>query len=398
MPSRAVASAAVAKEMPDGPPSGMIQKQRLTAALTPLDVALEKIGRGLKPVRPVALPLTDALGRVAAPMPPLPQPLPAFNTAIADGWALCASDIVGASSYSPLPLSAPPKWVNAGDRLPDNCDCVVDAALVERAGPIFQVVAEAVPGQSVRRLGEDMALGMSIAAEGVRISPAHLLAARAAGLDVLQVRSARVRVVNIPAANGSAYSSQLIAELARAAGTDVVVATSAGRDAASIAAAFDAVDYDLLVLVGGTGEGCNDSTIDAVALRGDILAHGIALQPGRSVAVGRIGAHPVIALPGAPDQALAGWLTLVRPVLDVLVACAPRQMIVRPLLRKISSAIGFSEIVLLKHMNEAWMPLATGALALGAIVNADAWLAVPGEREGFAAGAPLGGFSLRDLS
>ena len=73
-----------------------------------------------------------------------------------------------------------------------------------------------------------------------------------------------------------------------------------------------------LVTIGGTGVGRTDATIEALASRGALLAHGIALQPGRTAAIGRIAGRAAIALPGAPDQALAGWWTLVLPVLDRL--------------------------------------------------------------------------------
>ena len=70
-----------------------------------------------------------------------------------DGWALRASDLVSASSYTPLPLAKLPVWVEAGDKIPDGCDCVLDEDSVDLSGPIAQVLAEAIPGQGVRRKG-----------------------------------------------------------------------------------------------------------------------------------------------------------------------------------------------------------------------------------------------------
>jgi molybdopterin biosynthesis enzyme len=120
------------------------------------------------------------------------------------------------------------------------------------------------------------------------------------------------------------------------------------------------------------------------------------LQPGRTSAVGGIGKIPVIALPGAPDQALAGWWTLVLPALDRLSGLWPRQRVTLPLARKIASSIGIAETVLLERKDGAWMPLAVGDLSLETIARADAWLAVPGGAEGFAAGTPVDAYMLRD--
>ena len=99
----------------------MTSPQRLPASLTPLDTALAALLRDLAPVLPVELPLTEALGCIAADMPPL-KAYPPHDVAAADGWALRARDLVGASSYSPLPLTTAPVWLEAGDRMPEACD------------------------------------------------------------------------------------------------------------------------------------------------------------------------------------------------------------------------------------------------------------------------------------
>jgi len=136
--------------------------------------------------------------------------------------------------------------------------------------------------------------------------------------------------------------------------------------------------------------------VHALAMRGIVLAHGLALQPGRTAAVAKTGRTPVIAAPGAPDQALAVCLMLVQPALDLLTARLPRQDIVRPLARKVSSSIGVAEIVLLEALDDKWMPIATGQLSLDAIARSEAWLVVPGDSEGYATGTAVGAFPLRD--
>ena len=102
---------------------------------------------------------------------------------------------------------------------------------------------------------------------------------------------------------------------------------------------------------------------------------------------GRIGTTPVLALPGAPDQAFAAWWTLALPVLDRLSGRRPRKTLSLPLARKIASSVGIAEIVLLERKQGAWMTLAAGELSLDAIARAEAWLLVPGGAEGFAAGS-----------
>jgi molybdopterin molybdotransferase len=372
----------------------MIPTQRLPASLTPLDVALAAVLHGLAPVAPVELPLAEALGCVAAEMPPL-KAYPPRDIAAGDGWALRARDLVGASSYSPLPLAKLPVWVEAGDAMPEGCDCVVDTDCVDRTGSMVQVVAEATPGQGIRRSGGDIAEGSVVIDSGRRVGPLDLMIARTAGLARLNVRRPTLRIVNIPAASGDA-TAQLISESARGAAAAVTFAEAATRDAAAIATAIEPGACDMLITIGGSGVGRSDATFAALAKCCEVIAHGIALQPGRTSAVGRMGKIPVIALSGAPDRALAAWWTLALPALDLLSGRQPRKPVTLPLARKIASSVGIAEIVLLEKIDAGWMPLAVGELSLETIARADAWLLVSGGSEGFAACTPVDAYMLRE--
>jgi molybdopterin biosynthesis enzyme len=212
-------------------------------------------------------------------------------------------------------------------------------------------------------------------------------------MERLSVRRPRLRIVNVP---GGSVTADWIAKSAQAAGAETVSFTAAGRDAGSIAAALEGDACDLLLVVGGSGVGRTDAAVAALAARGKVLAHGIAVQPGRTSAVGRVGNMPVVVLPGAPDQAFAAWSTLALPVLDRLSGRRPRKTVTLPLARKIASGVGIAEIVLLERKQGLWSTLAVGDLSLEAIVRAEAWLMVPGGSEGFAAGSPIDAYMLRD--
>ncbi|WP_407148160.1 molybdopterin-binding protein [Bradyrhizobium sp. ORS 86] len=370
----------------------MVTAQRLPPSLTPLDVALAALLRDIAPVEPIELPLADALRCVAAEMPPL-RAHPPRDVAVHDGWAMRANDLVGASSYAPLPLAAAPVWVEAGQAMPDGTDCVVDADAVDSSGPLAQVLAEAIPGQGVRRAGSDLAEGRALVEAGQPVRPRDLLLARAAGLERLRVRRPRLRIVKSP---GGMVTAPFIAEVARSVDADVVCIDAAGRDAAAIASALDADGCDLLITIGGSGVGRTDATVTALAVRGEVITHGIALQPGCTTAIGRIDATPVIALPGAPDQAFAAWWAIGVPVLDRLSGRRPREMLALPLARKIASSVGIAEVVLLARQQDTWMTLAIGELSLDAIARAEAVLIVPGAAEGFAAGASVDPYILQE--
>lgn len=382
-----------------GPPFVMTSRRQSVATLTRLDTALDLLCDGIVPVPPRDLPLTEALGCVAADMPPGHRGWPLCDTATADGWALRSADIVGASPYSPVPLPGEPVWVEAGSALPAGCDCVIEAERMAQAGSRFQAVSEALPGEGVRRAATDVS-ATAVIATGRRIGVRDLAVARAVGLASLPVRRPRVRVLAVSDADGRAVTTRLIAELLHRAGADVAATDAMARDAIAIAAtigkADDNVPCDLLLLIGGTGAGRADATVVALGENGVVLAHGIAQRPGRTAALARAGTVPVIALPGAPSDALAVWYCAVEPVLDRLSGYQRRDVQSLPLIRKIASTVGIAELVVLARHEAGWMPLATGDISLELWARADAWLRVPEESEGYAAGTMIEARCFRD--
>ena len=65
---------------------------------------------------------------------------------------------------------------------------MLDSDSVDLSGPMPQVLAEAIPGQGVRRTGGDIAAGSLVAEAGRRVLPRDLLMARAAGIGRMKVR------------------------------------------------------------------------------------------------------------------------------------------------------------------------------------------------------------------
>ncbi|MDB5572467.1 MAG: molybdopterin binding domain, partial [Hyphomicrobiales bacterium] len=87
------------------------------------------------------------------------------------------------------------------------------------------------------------------------------------------------------------------------------------------------------------------------------------------------------------DGVLAMWLALVAPA--VLRLAGAREEVAGdalPLTRKISSAVGLAQIVLVERAPGGWAPLATGDIALLHGVRAEGFLLIPASSEGLAAG------------
>src|SRR6185437_3085686 len=109
--------------------------------------------------------------------------------------------------------------------------------------------------------------------------------------------------------DGQSSTAQYIARLADRAGA-AVTRVDAARTASAVASVLNVEDADLIVTVGGTGAGKTGAMVDALQSAGVLVAHGIAVMPGRTAAIGRNGNVPIIALPAMLEDALAAWWTL----------------------------------------------------------------------------------------
>jgi molybdopterin molybdotransferase len=127
-----------------------------------------------------------------------------------------------------------------------------------------------------------------------------------------------------------------------------------------------------------------------VARRGTVHLHGVGLTPGDTAALGALGDRPVLILPGRLDGALAAWLVLGRHLLRRLTGHdSPDDGTPVRLARKIASTVGMAEVVLVRRCEDGVEPIASGYFPLGALAQADGFVLVAPEREGFPPGATV---------
>ncbi|WP_271899268.1 molybdopterin-binding protein [Candidatus Phyllobacterium onerii] len=352
-------------------------------ALISRDDALDVLLAGVEIIPISQQPVDEAVGRISAGLI-ASSPLPAKSIAVTDGWAVRALDLVGASSYSPALLMMRPSWVESGEFLPDECDTVIESAWLDQKDDIFQIVSEPRPGEGTRPVGAEVAADFVVLSPGQKVRAIHSLIATKLGLESLSVRTPRLQIINVSGGGDQSFTAQYIAEAAARAGA-VVTRMDVAKTTTAIASAMVATEAHLIVTIGGTGSGKTDVTIDSLRSIDIPVAHGIAITPGRTAAVGRKGDTPIIALPGDLEGALGTWLAVGLPLLDRLTS-RERPIELRPIRRKISSAVGVAEVVLLASQAGEWLPLAVGELPLWALSQADAWMLVPADGEGFPAG------------
>jgi molybdopterin biosynthesis enzyme len=334
----------------------------------PLARALAELTEGLAPVPARRLPVADALGAVLASALLVPSPIPSAAVALRRGYAVSSAETLGAGPYSPLPLLAVPLLVEAGQILPPGTDAVLPEDAITRMADRAEAQDSAAPGAWARRVGEDAPQDAVLRKAGEQVRAVDLALARAANLSTCQIRGPRMLLVG--AGPESAAALELLGALARSAGAEVRIDRKIGD-----------AEADLVCAVG------NGSLLDALAGQGArVLAQRLALRPGEDGAALRLGGIPILLVPERLADALGLWLGLALPILRHLSAATPALRREGRLGRKLSSTIGVSELALLRRTGDGFEPLATGDLPFAAISAADAWLMIPPESEGFAAG------------
>jgi molybdopterin molybdotransferase len=333
---------------------------------------------GLRPLRPLELALLDAHGAVLAEDVFSAGPLPAFDLAATDGYAVRAEDVAGASGAEPVRLGVvgdvrAASWqpsrvpagacfaIAAGAPLPAGADAVVPASWTD--GGVASVTVTQAPQRelNIRRAGSEVAAGGRLAAAGARMTPGLIGLLAAAGIDHVRVRpKPRVVIVSTgdelvdagrPSGPGQVVdvNSYALAAAAHDAGAQAVRLAAAGDEPEPLRVLLEdhSMRADLMVVSGGTGGGPGDTVRRMLARDGGVEFVDLSLYPTPVLGYGTVGPDDtaLVCLPGDPAAALIGFEVLARPVLQRL---AGAENVFRPsakanLLEPVSSPAGLRE-------------------------------------------------------
>jgi molybdopterin molybdotransferase len=216
-----------------------------------------------------------------------------------------------------------------GSVVPDAADGVVPQEDVRRDGDLVTLLGPARSGAHIRPRGQDFAEGDTVLQPGTRLGARQIGLAAAANHAWLGVR--RRPMVAILATGDEivlpgeslgpggivSSNSHMLAALVRAAGGEALILPVARDTPEAIAAALDAAPpADLMVTTGGVSVGDHDAVQDGLALRGFALDFWkIAMRPGKPMISGRLGALPVLGLPGNPVSAFVCAVLFLLPAL-----------------------------------------------------------------------------------
>ncbi len=327
---------------------------RMDGRMFALDDVLTPVLKSLRPVAPISMKVADAIGLVLAAPVIAQAAIPAAALALRAGLAVNAFDLVGATAQSPVAMTSLPALVAAGALLPDGCNAVLDPAAAEDHGSHVEVTQSIEPGHDVRLAGHDLAAGTHITQAGERLTAEAALVAQLAGVVTVMVCRPVVRI-GMADTDAATWLSASLAKLG-----------------CLVAARHDVVPQ----------------TADVCIRTADLCMPRLALQPGELAWVAKQDGVVIVDMPGRFDGVVASYLAVILPI----VACflGQRQRTVcQPLMRKLTSAIGTTDVALLRRRDGQFDVLCVGEMTLTALVRADHFVLVPPGSEGVAAGEPI---------
>ncbi len=296
--------------------------------------------------------LNGAYFRVLAQDVTSPEDLPPLPRSTMDGYALSAADTFGASESLPalievagrvemgsLPdFEIPPgkaAEIPTGGFLPRGADAVV---MVEYTSMLdestLEVAKPVTAGENVLIQGEDIAKGQTVIPAGTRLLAHHIGLLAALGMvDIPVYKKPRVAVLStgdevVPVDEQPGpgrvrdVNSHAISSLVASAGAIPLMLGLVPDDPESLKRAIERAlgDGDVVVLSGGSSVGERDLMVEVTGslANAEILAHGVAISPGKPTLVAGVREKPLIGLPGHPVSALVVAMVLLVPFLRYL--------------------------------------------------------------------------------
>jgi molybdopterin molybdotransferase/putative molybdopterin biosynthesis protein len=351
------------------------------------DEATERFRRHLKlePLGLETVPLASALERVLGEDVIAAVDVPGFDRSNVDGFAVQAGDTFGAAEEQPrsvrpngevlTPGVVPKEEVKpgratviaTGAMLPRGADAVVMVEHSEVGSTDGQRAVEfsraVTAGENVSYAGTDIARGETVLRAGQLLTSREIGVLAAIGVAAVRVcRRPRVAILSTgdeivppgsPLPLGAIYDSNAAiigAAVAELGGEPVQLGVVRDDEQALSAALRTALQYDAVLLSGGTSKGAGDLSYRVASRLGDpgIVAHGVALKPGKPICLAVSQGKPVVILPGFPTSAIFTFHEFVAPVLRAFAGLPPerRQAVVATLPMRVNSERGRTEYLL----------------------------------------------------
>lgn len=406
----------------------MRQDQFLTVLSRDEALARFETALAATPVGVETVPLAESLGRVVAGSIAPAIDVPPFDRSTVDGFAVRAGDVATASDGVPVALRLTAETIACGTRpriavtpgtattiatggpIPRGADAVVMVEWTDPGADGTVMVRRAVAqGGNLAFAGTDLARGEVILRRGTTVTSREIGMMAACGIGAVEVfRKPKVAVIStgdeLVAPGGTLAPAQIfdangpiVAAAITENGGEAVAFGAIPDDEAKLAAALERAlaECDMVILSGGTSKGAGDYTARLVARLGHpgIVAHGVALKPGKPLCLAVADGKAVVVLPGFPTSAMFTFHEFVVPSLRRLAGLPPRAdaSLEAALPVRVPSDLGRTEFVMVALAEGAdgetvAHPVFKGSGSISAFAQADGFVQVDALADHLAAG------------
>lgn len=400
-------------------------KRKIYLDNIPLEEARERFFSALElpsPLPQEIVSVEDSLGRVTGAPAYARISSPHYHSSAMDGIAVRAEATFGASEARPIRLALGREAfpVDTGDPLPPGTDAVVMIEQVHELPEegMVELRGAATPWQHVRVAGEDIVVGQLILPEGHRIRPYDMGALLAGGLTSVAVRR-KPSVVIIPTGdelvrpgdelkegNIIEFNSTTLAGFVRQWGGEPIVhpIVPDSRESLREAAAKALERADILIINAGSSAGSQDYTAPVVEELGEVLVHGVAINPGKPTLLGVARGKPLVGVPGYPVSAALAMHEFVEPLIARFLGAMPQEEpeVRARISRKVPSKLGSLELLRVRlgevEGKMVALPLKRGAGIITSLVEADGIVRIASTAEGVEPGEEVTVTLLRPIS
>jgi len=389
---------------------------------------------GIKPNKKEMINFKESINSILAQDIKATENLPAFDRSTVDGYAVKSQDIQGVSQSLPTYLNligsikmgekadleiedGQAAYIPTGAMLPKGADCVVMVEQTENISDhMVEIYQTAGVGENIIKKGEEIKKGEVILKKGHRIRPRDM--GIFAGLGITEFAVYKKPSVAIISTGDelvepeekmkfgeirdiNTYTiSYLLSEI-NAEVTQVGIIEDTYEKLKSSIEKY--LDYDLILVSGGSSAGLKDVTVDVINELGEpgVLVHGLKVKPGKPTILGKINNTPIMGLPGHPGSAWIIANKFVLPLVKLLSGQYDvnnvrkninKEDIIQPaiLSRNISSDKGREEIIPVlieeKEGEKFAKPLLGKSSFMRIFIESDGYLEIEAAKEGIEKG------------
>ncbi|NBR07676.1 MAG: molybdopterin biosynthesis protein [Planctomycetes bacterium] len=306
--------------------------------------------------------------------------------------------------------------IATGGMLPRGANAIVMIEHTDFKNNRLLISKAIAPGSNISFSGTDISKGEVVLRKGDILSSRETAVLAALGINLVPVvRKPMVAIFSTgdeiiepgkPLPPGCVYDSNsiVIADAVRELGCEVTYLGIVKDNLKDLKNTLNmCLQYDAVLLSGGTSKGGGDLSYKAVAELGKpgIVAHGIALKPGKPLCLAVVNYQerkiPVVVLPGFPTSAIFTFQEFVAPVLKCMAGnlVKNKKTIKATLPFRVNSERGRTEFLLVglvqnnfkskDHKNNSThysaYPMGKGSGSVTAFAKADGFIVIPRQNE-----------------